>query len=62
MFDYMDKLNAAEQKIHEAKTEDEKESAKQDWWKTAIEAFNEEIAGDITTVTGTVIHVPRIEI
>ncbi len=47
-------------KMRETTDFDEKAELNRLWWTAAAETFNEELAGEITTVTGRKIIIPEI--
>jgi hypothetical protein len=49
-------------KLKETPEGEEKNLLRKEFWLAAVDAFNETIAGDITTVTGQTIHTPKIEL
>lgn len=61
MQNHIDKLNAASEKGRNAKTEEERALAHSEFWDAAVDAFNDQIAGDVTLIDGQVITTPKIE-
>lgn len=61
---YMDAFKQASENVREAKTKSEAElqTAVDAWWRVVIDAFNDEIAGEVTLVNGQHITIPKIEI
>ena len=41
---------------------EEKEALRNDFWFEALSAFNENIAGEVVTITGEVLYTPPFEI
>ena len=62
MRDHIDRITETTDALKEASTPEEKEALKQQFWIEAIEAFNDQIAGDVTTIDGRVIHTPTIDL
>lgn len=59
---YTEKFVEIDKKFKNNPTPAERKELEQEFWRTAVEAFNENIAGDVTTVTGVTITIPKFEI
>jgi hypothetical protein len=62
MRDHVDRITETTDEMKKATTEEEKVLLRKQFWTQAIEAFNDQIAGDVITVDGRVIHTPEIEL
>lgn len=60
--EYVDRINEVTEASRNEDDPEKKEALHKEFWRLAIDAFNEHIAGDITTVDGRVIHTPTIDI
>lgn len=62
MRDHIDRITETTDNLKEASTEEEKERLKNEFWIRAIEAFNDQIAGEVTTIDGRRLYTPPIEL
>jgi thiaminase len=62
MKDHVNRITETTDKFKKTSTPEEKEELTQQFWIQAIEAFNDQIAGDATTIDGRIIHTPEIEL
>jgi len=54
----IDVINHNSANMHNT-TKEERDNA---FWKAAVDAFNEDVAGDVTTIDGTILTIKTIEL
>ncbi len=55
------KLNDVTDKLKKETDPGKHEALRQEWWKIAVGAFNEHVAGTVRLIDGTEIYTPPIE-
>jgi hypothetical protein len=62
MQDHIDRITEVTDKLKNEVDPQEKERLTREFWLLALDAFNEHIAGTITTADGRKLHTPPFEI
>lgn len=60
MDEYIQKSEEIASKMRETEDEAEKDRLKKEWFDNAVDAFNNEIAGEVTLADGRKINIPTL--